>query len=930
MKVIDCLSSSDDFVYNMSSSELTSQGSTNVSVEEEVGTAEDVAELGIVAFDAVGDDGTPHDAALLEICKACPYDQSYDIDSGVTCFFPDCNGAGYKTWGSVLKHMRNVHKCKVPMFTGTWLHVKAKADMAEKQHMFRRQGSHTCGHVSLEEAIDQEDPNHGRGTKRKSRMGKNWHDATPRIDTGGERVDNWIAIRSWINCDATGTPFKPIECAGPCNSTQKPGSTRTCKGQQKQTVLHMTPGMSPELLVQQQDGSVGGSTSIVQQSQALSAPPNADIMVNLVNIESMLKDIYKDPGQWRKALPDIRVRTTYLQEKGPKSKHDACLRATWPKHLVKDMVPHDGFKHYLGDQCNKKANHVNTVLSSVGRILGSLEIDGKDAYTVPDDIIGAMPLVAFYTSNASTTLFNMDLLHCRYTWTLKMIDSMFVYCTYHIRELTQLIIKCEPGPWQEYINVLKAFQGDLRDGVRKRCVEKREQMFRRKFADDRTAIKGLPSVPDMQDCVKTGYMMLRLIHKQFHGSPTMTARARCDANAIISGGIYLDTFGGRKYEWQDAENDYIMTVLANDQDFIICSKHKTDTTYGDIAKYLSPGLRACFKCYSELPRPEGFAKFLVSTGHSPNIDISCSLRRFVSMFWPLGHTPVQVNYMRKYFHTALHKMVETPDKLKALITVIDAHGARMQGKTYILSDPEDDVCLAKELVNTVFGQTVAWPSDEDVSQYEAQCGTGALLSEMFNCAGEDIVPDEIVPATDDGEEHVNEDEVELEYYEGMEAFLVPLTNADSLPICNLEIEQSIVAIDELPMKQRSSGSGLKRVKQEPSDEPTITTVKKYQEISQEKRAVHTEYTEEKEAGTRLKVDQSAKKFMETMLRQWQQENGKENTDLPYLNEWYFDLRVEAIKAGLLDKKHSQDVCRSYLKPYMKKFSAMLAASTNAD
>ncbi len=54
--------------------------------------------------------------------------------------------------------------------------------------------------------------------------------------------------------------------------------------------------------------------------------------------------------------------------------------------------------------------------------------------------------------------------------------------------------------------------------------------------------------------------------------------------------------------------------------------------------------------------------------------------------------------------------------------------------------------------------------------------------------------------------------------------------------------------------------------------------------------------------------------MEEKLLEWQAEtNAGSKFSLPYGNEWYYDMRVEAIKQGLLTKLHSQDVVKSYLK-----------------
>ena len=53
------------------------------------------------------------------------------------------------------------------------------------------------------------------------------------------------------------------------------------------------------------------------------------------------------------------------------------------------------------------------------------------------------------------------------------------------------------------------------------------------------------------------------------------------------------------------------------------------------------------------------------------------------------------------------------------------------------------------------------------------------------------------------------------------------------------------------------------------------------------------------------------------LKSWQRENGQGEYEKPFFNEWYWDLRVEIIKAGYLTKAHGKDVCRSFIKYWLK-------------
>lgn len=95
---------------------------------------------------------------------------------------------------------------------------------------------------------------------------------------------------------------------------------------------------------------------------------------------------------------------------------------------------------------------------------------------------------------------------------------------------------------------------------------------------------------------------------------------------------------------------------------------------------------------------------------------------------------------------------------------------------------------------------------------------------------------------------------------------------------------------------------------------------KKKKICEAKRVLYAEYTIKKDIGdkTRYSVSANAHEFMINELCKWQVAHGLDILAVPVHNEWYLDIRVEMIKAGLLSKAHSQDVVRSYLKgPYLK-------------
>ena len=86
--------------------------------------------------------------------------------------------------------------------------------------------------------------------------------------------------------------------------------------------------------------------------------------------------------------------------------------------------------------------------------------------------------------------------------------------------------------------------------------------------------------------VKHGYIALKLIAKGFAAKAERPRLVRGWANAIVVGGIWLDSFGVRKGEWEIADYDYVCGQLNSGSDHLVCSTHTTSKAYGDLAKYI--------------------------------------------------------------------------------------------------------------------------------------------------------------------------------------------------------------------------------------------------------------------------------------------------------------------------------------------------------
>ena len=250
------------------------------------------------------------------------------------------------------------------------------------------------------------------------------------------------------------------------------------------------------------------------------------------------------------------------------------------------------------------------------------------------------------------------------------------------------------------------------------------------------------------------------------------------------------------------------------------------------------------------------------------------------------------------------KLTSDASKLKEMMVVLDGHSKQVMDRHYILRDPEDDVVLAKALVKEVLGETVAWPTDEeaDVFANDTSESLSSALHKAF--AGDFSGVSEIVDACGKSLDVINfsddEDDSALVWWENAEKFGVPnpqLYQIIPLPDCS-PFGEAPALMDEsmsvqIPVKTRKNS------------------------ISSDKLKLYDQYTMPKGSlSRRMKVSPEAHAYMVERVKEWQQENCMGQTDRPVLNEWYLDVRVDAIQAGFLTKHHSPDVVKSYLKSWV--------------
>ena len=83
----------------------------------------------------------------------------------------------------------------------------------------------------------------------------------------------------------------------------------------------------------------------------------------------------------------------------------------------------------------------------------------------------------------------------------------------------------------------------------------------------------------------------------------------------------------------------------------------------------------------------------------------------------LSRCILQAGLLRKYLHTQLKKIArgdDALDKVAPLLAYTDRHTEKVARDIYSVSDPTDDAEAGKALYEIVWGEPVAWPSDEEM------------------------------------------------------------------------------------------------------------------------------------------------------------------------------------------------------------------------
>ena len=300
-----------------------------------------------------------------------------------------------------------------------------------------------------------------------------------------------------------------------------------------------------------------------------------------------------------------------------------------------------------------------------------------------------------------------------------------------------------------------------------------------------------------------------------------------------------------------------------------------------------------------------------------------------------------------------------------MMVIIDKHSVGVMDKHYILKDPEDDVALAKALVEKIFGDTVEWPSNAKIesTRLEAPTWYTKVMGLVKGTDDEEALDDGVIVVAghaSDDEPEDEEDDVQLQDWDHGNIFgilgpgqleVIPLMDDPEFAHVDPNGSQQLLPLPSIPQfpglgeipssapssskrsapqeldvqaskktkvidqnlasfPDASANKATKASKQEPAKQLAIANKASnlYAEYAPPARGPG--YTK------RNKVADVAHAWMVDKLQKWQALENKKEYERPNDKNWYLDARIECIKAGFLTRDHSEDVVRSYLKSYV--------------
>ena len=395
------------------------------------------------------------------------------------------------------------------------------------------------------------------------------------------------------------------------------------------------------------------------------------------------------------AIPNIAIRTKFVEWRTT-PEAEAKLRKRVPIQVDKAEFSLPAFEAYVGAFGFSDSDHI---FLAVRRFLSMLEIEGD---IIECDLIGVQ--VGAYQQGVLSQLLSLPIMQPKYSWAQKIVKGL----GWLIEHLT---IRCGQERLVEEKRILELIEPEIFAPYDRRIAKAQHAAACVKNSFDARLLEDFAPVDAVKRIVYEAMLDLGALALVAKGKTDLAPSERHAATTSFVMILYGNGFAGRSGEWEKLTASAVLCFLQEGRNYIECVEHKTAGHYGEVGKGLFEGTIAAVWEYLCLPGKKSHL-LLEPNREGARATVASALRTGSKIYCP-GVTPWKSNLVRKLYHSEYLRQSRTSEILKVLREV-DKHSESVALNQYCCQSPRRDAEFGLCLYRGIFGEPVAWPSQEEI------------------------------------------------------------------------------------------------------------------------------------------------------------------------------------------------------------------------
>ena len=395
------------------------------------------------------------------------------------------------------------------------------------------------------------------------------------------------------------------------------------------------------------------------------------------------------------AIPNLAIRTKFVEWRTT-PEAEAKLRKRVPIPVDKAEFPLPAFEAYVGAFGFSDSDHI---FLAVRRFLNMLEIEGD---IIESDLIGVQ--VGAYQQGVLSQLLSLPIMQPKYSWAQKIVKGL----GWLIEHLT---IRCGQERLVEEKRILELIEPEIFAPYDRRVAKAQHAAACAKNSFDQRLLEDFAHVDVVKRIVYEAMLDLGALGVVTKGKTDLTPSERHAATTSFVMILYGNGFAGRSGDWEKLTACAARRFLQEGRNYIECVEHKTAGHYGEVGKGLFEGTIAAAWEYLGLPGKKSHL-LLEPNREGTKAAVASALRTGSKIYCP-GVTRWKSNLIRKLYHSEYLRQSRTSEILKVLKEV-DKHSESVALNRYCCQSPRRDAEFGLCLYRGIFGEPVAWPSQEEV------------------------------------------------------------------------------------------------------------------------------------------------------------------------------------------------------------------------